>query len=60
MTNYDDTIGLSTFIFCIRSNDNTICPIISSILSSSCNINRLRCLYRYNATSQGKNSECCR
>lgn len=56
MTNYDETIGLITFIFCIRSNDNAFFPFISNILSSSCNLNSFHCLYRYDATCQGKNS----
>ena len=63
MTNYDETIRLITFIFCTRSNDNAIFPLISAVLRSwifFCNINSLRCLYRYDTTCQGKNSECCR
>ena len=51
MTNYDETIRLITFIFCIRSNDNTFFPFISNILSSSCNLNSFHCLYSCNSTS---------
>ena len=53
MTNYDEAIGPITFIFCIRSNDNAIFPLISAVWRSwifFCNINSLCCLYSCNAT----------
>jgi len=62
MTNYDNTLGLITFVFCPRTNDSAIFPFISAALRSwtfFCNINSLRCLYCCNPTSQGKNSKRC-